>query len=162
MMIMLFLEMNFGDESNDDAYRKVDSLMILSCAILAVLKLFLFYLYAENLTRNYSSAVNDYLAIDTEEKRTIMRRHAFMGKMICYSTLFFAYSASSIFMLMCIITDDTDVQVNVSKNQVSELPVPLTWALRNSQISMSLYFLIFIVQYIILILICTSNCGNNC
>ncbi|XP_011878856.1 PREDICTED: odorant receptor 2a-like [Vollenhovia emeryi] len=158
MMIMLFLEINFG---SGDAYLKLDALMVISCNILAAIKLLSFRLYADNLTRTYSSAENDYLAIDTEEKRTIMRRHAFMGRMIGYSTLFFAYLASTIFMLMPMITDDEKIQVNVSiQNQVAGLPVPLTF-LGDVQMSTSLYVLISVVQYIVLMLTCTSNCGND-
>ncbi|XP_071625500.1 uncharacterized protein [Temnothorax longispinosus] len=156
MMITLFLELNFG---SGDAYIKVDGLMIMVCNVLAVLKLLSFRLYADNLTRNYSSAVNDYHAIDTEEKHTIMRRHAYMGRMICYSTLFFAYLASTIFMLVPMIADNKNVQVNVSiKNQALELPVPLT-LLEDLHMPTSLFWLMSTIQYVILIITCTSNCG---
>ncbi|XP_071556216.1 odorant receptor 10-like [Temnothorax nylanderi] len=158
MMITLFLELNFG---SGDAYIKVDGLMIMVCNVLAVLKLLSFRLYADNLTRNYSSAVNDYHAIDTEEKHTIMRRHAYMGRMICYSTLFFAYLASTIFMLAPMIADNKNVQVNVSiKNQALELPVPLT-LLEDLHMPTSLFWLMSTMQYVILIINCTSNCGND-
>jgi len=159
-MIMLFLEINFG---SGDMYIKLDALMVMFCNVLSVLKLLSYRLYADNLIRNFSSAIKDYLlAIDNEKKRTIMRRHAFMGRMICYSILFFSYVASSIFCLVPIIARDVeDIQVNVSvKNQASELPMPLTWALGNYHLSTSLFFVISAVQYILLILNSTSNCGN--
>ncbi|XP_071625475.1 uncharacterized protein [Temnothorax longispinosus] len=156
MMITLFLELNFG---SGDGYIKVDDrLMIMVCNVLAILKLLSFRLYADNLTRNYSSAVNDYHAIDTEEKHTIMRRHAYMGRMICYSTLFFAYLASTIVMLVPMIADNKNVQVNVSiKNQALELPVPLT-LLEDLDMPTSLFWLMSTMQYVILIITCTSNC----
>ncbi|XP_071625474.1 odorant receptor 10-like isoform X1 [Temnothorax longispinosus] len=159
MMITLFLELNFG---SGDGYIKVDDrLMIMVCNVLAILKLLSFRLYADNLTRNYSSAVNDYHAIDTEEKHTIMRRHAYMGRMICYSTLFFAYLASTIVMLVPMIADNKNVQVNVSiKNQALELPVPLT-LLEDLDMPTSLFWLMSTMQYVILIITCTSNCGND-
>jgi len=101
------------------------------------------------------------IPIDTEEKRTIMRRHAFMGRIICYSTLFFAYLASSIFMLMPMIAGNKDIQVDdASKTQASELPMPLTF-LGDLHIPSSLYFVISTLQYIILMLTSTSNCGNK-
>jgi len=154
----MLLEINFG---NGDAYEKIDTLMVMSCIILATLKLLSFRLYADNLICNYSSAVDDYSTIDTEEKRTIMRRHAFMGRIICYSTLFFAYLASSIFMLMPMIAGNKDIQVDdVSKTQASELPMPLTF-LGDLHIPSSLYFVISTLQYIILMLTSTSNCGNK-
>jgi len=158
MMIILFLEIIFG---SSDAYIKLDALMLMSCNVLCVLKLLSFRLYADNLIRNYSSAVNDYSTIDSEEKRTIMRQHAFMGRMICYSTIFFTYLASSIFTLAPMITDDENVHVNISiKNQAAKLPVPITF-LGNLQIPTGLYFIISTVQYFILLLTGTSNCGNK-
>jgi len=157
MMIMLFLEINFG---SGDAYTKLDALMLMFCTVLSVLKLLSFRIYADNLIRNFSSAVNDYLAIDNEKKRTIMRRHAFMGRMICYSILFFAYFAPVLF-LVPIAGDDKDIQINASlKNQASDLPVPLTWALRNYDLSTNLFIVISTVQYILLILNSNGNCGN--
>jgi len=157
-MIMLFLEIIFG---SSDAYVKLDDLMLISCNVLCVLKLLSFRLYADNLIRNYSSAMNDYSTIDTEEKRTIMRQHAFMGRIICYSTIFFTYFASSIFTLAPMITGDENVHVNVSiKNQAAKLPVPITF-LGDLQIPSSLYFIISSVQYFILLLTGTSNCGNK-
>ncbi|KAG5335960.1 OR2A protein, partial [Acromyrmex heyeri] len=158
MMMMLFLEIIFG---NSDAYIKLDALMLMSCNVLCVLKLLSFRLYADNLIRNYSSAVNDYSTIDTKEKRTIMRQHAFMGRMICYSIIFFTYLASSIFTLAPMITGDENVHVNASiKNQATKLPVPITF-LGDLQIPTGLYFVISMVQYFILLLTGTSNCGND-
>ncbi|XP_071625505.1 odorant receptor 10-like isoform X2 [Temnothorax longispinosus] len=125
--------------------------------------LLLYYrMYADNLIRNFTSAVNDYLAVDTEKKRMIMRRHAFMGRMMCYSILFFAYVASSIFGLLPILAGDEDIQVNESiKNQASGLPMPLTCIFGNSSIPSSLYLVISTVQYILLILNSNCNCGND-
>jgi len=158
MMILMFFEINFGSAN---AYVQLDNLEVIFCNILGLLKLLSFRIYANNLTRNFSSAMNDYLAIDTEEKRMIMRRHAFMGRFICYSILFLAYLASSIFMLMPMIVDDMEVQVNIStKNQLSGLPVPFTF-LGEVHMSTGLYILTSTVQYIILMLTCTCNCGNK-
>lgn len=134
--------------------------MLMFCNILSLLKLLSFRLYSDNLIRNFSSAVNDYLAIDTEEKRTIMRRHAYMGRIIFYSILFFAYLASLIFLLVPII-ENKDIQVNVSKTQVSGLPVPLTFVLGDSEISASLYSFISLIEYFLLLLNSNCNCGNK-
>jgi len=158
-MIMLFIEINFG---SGDAYIKLDVLMLMTCVICSVLKLLSFRLYADNLIRNFSSAVNDYVAIDTEEKRTIMRWHAFMGRLICYSILSFGYLTSSIMTLTPMIVGDNNVQVNVSiKSQASKLPIPLTWVLGDFNISTSLYLLISAVQCILMLINGASDCGNK-
>ncbi|XP_071625489.1 odorant receptor 10-like isoform X1 [Temnothorax longispinosus] len=157
MMIMLFLEIFLGSV---DTTVKLDSLMLMSCNILSVLKLVFFRIYADNLIRNFTSAANDYLAVDTEEKRTIMRRHAFMGRMMCYSILFFAYFAATIFGLLPVLAGGDDIQVNESiKNQASELPMPLTCIFGNSSVPSSLYLAVSTVQYVLLMLNANGNCG---
>ncbi|XP_025987227.1 odorant receptor 82a-like [Solenopsis invicta] len=159
MMITLFLEINFG---SSDAYVKVDALMLMSCNILCVLKLILYRFYADNLIRNFSSAVKDYLAIDNEWKRIIMRRHAFMGRIVCYICVLSTYVCALIWTIMPMLADDgEDIQVNVTiKNQVSELPVPVTF-LGDPDIPTGIYFVIVTMQLFILMLTGTSNCGND-
>ncbi|KAL0129903.1 hypothetical protein PUN28_001866 [Cardiocondyla obscurior] len=156
-MILVFLEITCG---NNNAYVQLDNLEIIFCSILALLKLLSFRIYANNLIRNFSSAMKDYLAIDTEEKRTIMRRHAYMGRLICYSVLSLAYLASILFMLVALIADNEEVRANVSKSQMSQLPVPLTF-LGEVHVSTGVYMLISIFQYMVLTLTTTSNCGND-
>ncbi|XP_039314716.1 uncharacterized protein LOC105206746 [Solenopsis invicta] len=156
-LITLFLEVNY---SNSDAYVKLDQLMLLSCAILSTLKIVFFRLYADNLICNFFSAVSDYLAIDTEEKRTIMRRHAFIGRMISYSTISLAYVAATMFILLPMLSDE-NAQVNVSKKQAADLPLPMTWILGEYHFSTSLYYTIFIVQYYLLLLNANANVGND-
>ncbi|XP_039314400.1 uncharacterized protein LOC113003170 isoform X2 [Solenopsis invicta] len=135
MMIMLFLEINFG---SSDAYVKLDDLMLMSCNILCVLKLLSYRLYADNLIRNYSSAVKDYLAIDDEWKRIIMRRHAYMGRIICYICILSTYGCSLIWTVMPMLAADGDVHIPAG-----------------------VYFVISSMESFILLLTGTSNCGND-
>ncbi|XP_071625506.1 odorant receptor 13a-like isoform X1 [Temnothorax longispinosus] len=159
-MIMIFLEINFG---SGNAYVQVDNFEVVISIILGLSKIVSFRLYAKNLTRNFSSAVDDYLTIDTEEKRTIMRRHAYMGRIMCFSILSMAYVASTTFILIPMIpmiAGDTEVQVNVTINDISEFPVAVTF-LGEVHVSTSLYMLICMLQYMGLVLTATSNCGND-
>lgn len=159
MATVVFLEIIFG---SGEMYDKMDALMLMICAILSILKLFYFRYKADNLIRNFKSAVTDYLAIDSEEKRTIMRRHAFMGRMILYSIISFTYFTSSVYLLAPMIAGDKDIQVNVSiKSQAANLPVPLTWSLRNFDISTNVFLLISGVQYFLFVLNSTTDCGNK-
>ncbi|KAL0129893.1 hypothetical protein PUN28_001864 [Cardiocondyla obscurior] len=159
MMIVLILEVTCGDNS---MYTKLDAIMLLTCNLVSVLKLLFYHLYADNLIHNFSSAVDDYLAIDTEKKRAIMRRHAFLGKIICYNVVFPAYVASTIFMIMPLITSNESAQVNISiKNPAENLAFPMMWTLRDFHISQNSYIWISIVQYILLMLNSSCNCGND-
>lgn len=59
-----------------------------------------------------------------------------------------------------ITSDEGQIQVNVSiKNRASELPLPLTWTLGNFHISTN-YWLISVVQYILLMINGNSDCGK--
>ncbi|XP_011645617.2 odorant receptor 10a-like [Pogonomyrmex barbatus] len=163
MMSVLFFEIVYGDAST---YDKLDALMVMFCNLLSILKLLSFRIYAKNLIRNFSSAVDDYHAIDTEEKRIIMRRHAYMGRMVCFSIMSFSYFVPLIFVWIPLLLDKNNdnnikVQVNVSKNPASELPIPLTWTLGNYEISPALYLVISFTIYVLLMLTCNSNCGNK-
>ncbi|XP_039314406.1 uncharacterized protein LOC120359723 [Solenopsis invicta] len=159
MTIVMFLELNFG---NDDAYIKIHALYAIYSTVLCILKLLTFRLYADNLTRNFSSAVNDYLAIDNKEKRIIMRRHAFMGRMICYSIVLLIYLAVLIIILTPTITSYSEaIQVNVTiKIHVSELPVPLTF-LGDFQIPTNVYLALSMMELLICIINATCNCGKK-
>ncbi|XP_011702893.1 PREDICTED: uncharacterized protein LOC105458952, partial [Wasmannia auropunctata] len=161
-IIIIFFEVNFG---GGDVYTKIDGLLLMMCTILSVIKILAFRLYADNMIRNFSSAVKDYLAIDNENMRKIMRHHAFMARVMCYSVLSFAYTAPVFFLVAVLIAGgDEDIQVNSNtsiKNPAEDLPVPLTWTLGSYHLSTSLYFVITIVQYIILTLNCNGNVGNK-
>ncbi|XP_036142470.1 uncharacterized protein LOC118645475 isoform X3 [Monomorium pharaonis] len=159
MIIMLFLEINFG---SSDAYVKLDDFMLMNYAIICILKILSFRLYADNMIRNFSSAVKDYLAIDNEGTRIIMRRHAFMGRIICFNIVFCTYLTSAFFFLLPIIAGEgEDIQINVTiKNQGAELPVPITF-LGDIHIPTILYFVISTMQLFMLMFIGTSNCGND-
>jgi len=140
---------------------KIDSLMLFVVYFLALLKLSIFRIYAENLTSIFSSAINDYLAIDSEEKRTIMRRHAFMGRKIFYYIVLSGYIASVGFMVAPIMSSDNDVKFNVSINKVLRYPLPSACTLGKFYLPMTLYVIIYAVQCIFIYVGSTGNTGNK-
>ncbi|KYN00617.1 Putative odorant receptor 9a [Cyphomyrmex costatus] len=75
----------------NNAEQNVDSLMLLCCGILGILKTVWFRIYARNLTNNYSSALNDYLMIKNAKHRAIMRKHASTGRILCCFLMCFSY-----------------------------------------------------------------------
>lgn len=158
MVIVSYLEIYYNCS---DAYAKLDSVLLIACGTLAILKISCFRIYAINMTRNYSSAIKDYLAIDNEKKRRIMRRHAFMGRTICFSVIFFSYVGSVVFILAPMLASEKDVPVNVSMKNAAGYPIPSECTLAHFHISRSMYFLIFAVQCILLALTCTGNLGNE-
>jgi hypothetical protein len=145
-----------------DIYEKIDSLMYFVCFFLAFLKLSTFRIYADNLTSVLSSTISDYLAIDSEEKHTIMRRHAFMGRNIFYCVVVSGYIAIVGIMMIPIMSSDNDVQVNVSINkQVLRYPLPTSCTLGSFYLPTALYVIIYVVQCILLYIGNTGNTGNK-
>ncbi|XP_067210028.1 odorant receptor 10-like [Linepithema humile] len=158
-LIMSYLDIYYGCS---DMYEILDSVMIIVCAILGLVKLSMFRIYADNLICNYSSAVSDYLAIDTEAKRTIMRRHAFMGRIFFYSVVLFGIFVSLGLVTAPIIPSNKDAQVNVSINDdVLGYPISSTCTLARFHFSTTLYLVIFIVQSFLIGATFFSNLGND-
>lgn len=144
-----------------DIYEKIDCLMLALCNIVGFFKLSMFHIYAENLTRNYSSAIDDYLAVHTEEKRLIMRQHAFLGRIIFYCVVIFGF-ITSFGLIVTPIMASENMQVNVSLSKyASKYPIPSTCTLGYLQIISTLYFIIFVVQSALIIIASFAYVGNK-
>jgi len=142
-------------------YEKIDSVMFFACFSLALLKLSTFRIYADNMTNIFSSAINDYLAIDSQEKHTIMRRHAFMGRKIFFYSVLSAYTAVVGIMVIPIMSSDSDVEVNVSINKILQYPLPTDCTIGNFYLPTALYVIVYLIQCIMLYIASTSNQGNK-
>ncbi|KAF3054282.1 Odorant receptor 085 [Nylanderia fulva] len=144
------------------AYANLDALTLLACGILALLKIIWFRIYADNLICNYSSAMNDYLALDTEEKRIIMRKHASWGRIISIIALLITYIDSLIFIVGHVPVSSEGGKVNITiLGHQAGYAIPSTCTLAHFHISMSTYLMIFVLEYIYLMIMCTSNHGSD-
>lgn len=144
------------------AYANLDALTLLACGILALLKIIWFRIYADNLICNYTSAMNDYLALDTEEKRVVMRKHASWGRKISIIALLITYIDSLIFIVghMSVSSETGKVNITILGRQAG-YAVPSTCTLLHFHISTSTYLVIFVLEYIYLMVMCTSNHGKS-
>jgi len=130
-------------------YEIMDALMIGATCVLAVIKVLMFRVYAKNLIRNYSSAISDYCTINTKEKRTVMRQHAFLGRMVFYFVVAFAFATSICLIITPLIDIINNKQINVSMNKyASRYPVPSVCTLGQLDISMKMYLIFFTLQCI--------------
>lgn len=146
-----------------DAGQNIDSIMLIFCGILGVLKTVCFRIYAKNLTNNYGSARNDYLTIRNAEHRAIMRRHAFMGRLLSCFMVCFSYFSVTVYSLIPLLGDEEDKQINVTdEDVVLEYPMPSRCALKYFRVPESLYKIICLFEFIVLMLTCTCNLGNIC
>ncbi|XP_012055127.1 PREDICTED: uncharacterized protein LOC105618193 [Atta cephalotes] len=159
VVIVQYLELYYNCTS---ATANLDALTLFSCGILALTKIIWFRIYADNLICNYSSAMNDYVTIDTEEKRIIMRNHAFWGRIICIIALLISYVDSVIFIVghAQLSSEETKINITIFGHQAG-YAIPSTCTLAHFHISTDLYLVIFILQYIYLVIMCISNHGSD-
>lgn len=146
-----------------DAEQNIDSIMLIFCGVLGVLKTICFRIYAENLTNNYGSARDDYLTIKNTEHRAIMRKHAFIGRILSCFMVCFSYFSVTIYSLIPLLGDDKDNQMNITDEDIMlEYPMPSRCALEYFSVPESLHRIICFFEFIVLVLTCTCNHGNIC
>ncbi|XP_032680068.1 uncharacterized protein LOC116848277 [Odontomachus brunneus] len=158
-VVVQFLELYYNCAG---AYAQLDALTLFSCGILAVLKITWFRMYAGNLFCNYSSAMSDYRAIDNEEKRAIMRKHAFLGRIICIIALLISYVDSVIFIVGHSATSTRDFHFNTSIEGLrSGYAIPSTCTFAHFYISKNTFTVIFAVETVLLVIMCLGNHGSD-
>ncbi|EZA52554.1 ObirOr5-P1 [Ooceraea biroi] len=159
MVILPSIELYMGCTN---AEQNVDCLMLICCGMLGILKIILFRIYANNLIDNYESALNDYLNIENVKQRTIMRRHAFMGRILCFFMMSFSYISCVIYGLLPFLGDDDSLSINITnENSVREYTIPSRCALEYFNASNSIYRIVCFIETIALILATSANIGND-
>ncbi|XP_028050822.1 odorant receptor 13a [Monomorium pharaonis] len=159
MVILPSIEVYMGCT---DAEESVDSLMLICCGILGMLKTVWFRIYARNLTNNYNSARNDYLIVEDAKQRAIMRKHAFTGRTLCCFMLCFSYFSCIIYALIPLFGDDKNKQINVThENVLLQYTVPSRCALEYLNVPTSMYRTLCLIEAVSLILTSTTNHGND-
>lgn len=146
-----------------DAEKILDALVIIACGILAVSKVTAFRVNFVGLVTNFVSAAKDYNEVNSEKKRAIMRRHAYMGRTACFSMLGFAYFSATLFTAVSMFTaDEKEMNINSSaqKNAV-DYPIPSEKVLEMLNVPGTLYPVIFCTEYFILLVIGAGNLGNH-
>ena len=136
----------------------IDCLMLVCCGVLGIIKTTCYRIYASNLIHTYGSAVNDYLTIENEEERTIMRRYAFMGRILCCSLLFFSYGGCVIYILAAAVKNN---QINITDVNVTlEYPIPAKCGIEYLNTLRSMQYVFFLIHSITMIIANTANNGN--
>lgn len=158
-MILPIIELRLGCT---DAEKNVDSVMMISCGLLAMLKTIWFRVYADNLADNHNSAINDYLTTESAEKYVIMRRHAFVGRMLACFMICFSYVGSAVFTLVSVLTDEGTAPSNVTTEEAMEdYPIPSRCTLEYLDMPSNMSKIVRFFEFIVLVLTSTSNHGNN-
>jgi len=141
----------------------IDCLMITCCGMIGVLKMIMFRIYANNLSDNYKSALKDYLTIRNGNQRNIMRRHAFIGRIVYCYMICSCYMGCVIISLIPLLTNNELSPINAtSKNFMRVYPLPSGCALGYFNPPNSIYRIIYFIQAVALFLSCNAYIGNIC
>ena len=144
-----------------DAENNLDALLLINCGILAVAKVMCFRIRSIGLVSNFSSAIKDYNELNSEENRVIVRRHAYMGRVACASLIFCSYVGSTLFMTVPMLAGDEQEVINVTEESAIKYPIPSKNILAIINMPENMYFVVFIIEYIMLLLTSTGNLGNH-
>ncbi|XP_031365752.1 odorant receptor 10a-like [Apis dorsata] len=158
LMIAIVQVELYLDRSN--AENNLDALLIINCGILAVAKVMSFRVRSTGLVSNFSSAVKDYNESNDEENRVIMRQHAYMGRVACASLISFSYTCSTLFITVPMLAGDEIEMINVTEESI-KYPIPSKNALAIINVPDNLYFVIFIVEYMMLLFTSIGNLGSD-
>ncbi|XP_032680091.1 odorant receptor 13a-like [Odontomachus brunneus] len=159
VVILPFIEIYLGCT---DAGQNVDALMIIFCGSLAMAKMIWFRIYASNLIKTYKYAVDDYLTVENAEQRAIMLRHAFIARTLMCTMVAIAYFDSFVYSLMPILNTLSKNQTNVTQEDVVlEYTLPSRCALEYLNAPRNMYITNCIMELIMMLLVCTSNYGND-
>lgn len=158
-MILPLIELYLGCTN---AGQNVDALMLICCGTLAMMKMIWVRIYASNFTKNYNSALNDYLMIENNEQRAIMYRHAFIGRTLLCSLIFVSYFDTVIYLVIPFLGSNQSYnnQTNITNEDiVLEYTIPSRCALKylNAPDMHKIYCLI---EFISMLFADTSNYGN--
>jgi len=144
-----------------DVEQNIDCLMIICCGFLGVLKMTWFRIYPNSLIINYNSALNDYLTIDNTKDRDIMRRHAFIGRILFSSLFAMAYFCCLLYGIIPILDYDVNNRINITNEDTTlEYVIPSRCALEYFNFPPSMYKIWCLVETAVMILATTANIGN--
>ncbi|XP_043265623.1 odorant receptor 24a-like [Colletes gigas] len=149
---------------HSDPEKNLDTLVLTTCAILAISKVALFRLRATGLMSIFTAAVKDYDELSGVEKRAIVRQHAFMGRVACASVICFSYLGSTLFLTLPMLAEDEDVPIkhtNDTQDEPLDYPIPSEYTMLSLNVSENLYPVIYLLEYAMMLITSTGNLGSD-
>ncbi|XP_048268711.1 uncharacterized protein LOC100646010 [Bombus terrestris] len=160
LMLMIVQTEMYFDRS--DAEKNLDALLLIACGILAVSKIMWFRIRPAGLISNFTSAVKDYNDLEDQEKRAIMRMHAYMGRVVSGGVIIFAYVATVLFMIVPVLAGVEGEDIfNVTEESVPDYPMPSEYVMELIKMPDNLYFMVFTIECLMRLLVSTGNLGSD-
>ncbi|KAF3420952.1 hypothetical protein E2986_13856 [Frieseomelitta varia] len=159
MIAILHTELYFD---SSDAEKNLDSVVLIACGSLAITKVASFRIWPMGLIYNFTSAIRDYNELRDEEKRAIVRKHAYMGRMACILMMGGAYASATLVMAVPVLVGERlENIVNVTEEKTLKYPMPSNHVMEFVKMPDSLYFVVFITEFFAMIVTCTGNVGSD-
>lgn len=160
MIVFLSKELLAGCNNSQ---ANLDSLAIIACNIMAIIKIVCYRFHSRYLIDNYEKAVRDYSQTKSLEDLGMMKKHAFIGRSLCSSLICFSYVATSIFMIAPFFMGSEETTINGTRTGLPKTlsyPIPSDCTLGNFNVSIVLYCFISVLDIVLLITTCNGNIGN--
>ncbi|XP_034179212.2 uncharacterized protein LOC117603816 [Osmia lignaria lignaria] len=157
MQLTLSLEMCLNPSN---AETTLDALMLIACGSLALLKVMSFRVHSEKLIFNFKSALKDYNELNEEKKRKIMRRHAYMGRVAFACVMLFSNVYAAILTALPLLLKDNE-DSNITVENTLKFSVPSEHIVLLLKLPENLYFLVFLVEYIMMMFTIAGNLGSD-
>lgn len=159
MIAILQTELYFD---SSDAERNLDIVILIACGSLAIMKVTSYRIWPAGFIYNFTSAIRDYNELRDEEKRAIVRRHAYIGRMACIFTMAGAYASATLVMAVPVLVGEKlESIVNATEERTLKYPIPSKYVMAFVKMPDSLYFVVFVTEYFMMIVTCTGNIGNK-
>jgi len=146
-----------------DVEQNIVCLTTICCGLLGVLKITWFRIYANSIINNYDSVLNDYLTIDNIKERAIMRKHAFIGRILCYFLLGFSYFSCLMYAIIPFLDYEQDNRINITNRDTTlnyTVLIPSKCSLEYLNFSPSMHKISCLVEAFIMIMGTSANPGN--
>nr|XP_012143892.1 PREDICTED: uncharacterized protein LOC100876657 isoform X2 [Megachile rotundata] len=138
----------------------LDALMFSLVGTMVLSKVMSFRVYSTKLIFNFVSAVKDYNELNDENKRLIMRRHAYMGRVMCIALIGVGNICAWVITAAPILINN-DHEINVTIEDAINFPMPSEHVILLIKFPEYLYLLIFFVQYLMMLIMVMGNLGND-
>lgn len=159
MVTILQTELYFD---NSKAEKNLDILVLTACGSLAIMKVASYRIWPTGFIYNFTSAIRDYNELRDEEKRAIVRKHAYMGRVACVCTMAGAYASATLIMAVPVLVGEKLKSiVNVTEEKTLTYPIPCNYVMAFIKMPDSLHSIVFVTEYFMMIVTCTGNVGNK-
>ncbi|XP_078053482.1 odorant receptor 4-like [Augochlora pura] len=147
-----------------NAAKNLDGVVFMTCSMLAISKVACFRFRPTGLIANFVSAVKDHQDLREEQKRTIVKHHAQMGRITSASILFCSYSSALLLMMVPLLAggeDAMEILNQTAHESEQSFPFPSECMVQLLRIPENVYSVLYVGEFLILVLLACGNLGSD-